>query len=109
MSLCIRDVTATGLSRCCCKTVSLHKRLKALFEALEKAREEGNLRHYQHKDNPRCPHCGEIYKVIEHEAYDLYNPNGDIHEIECGNCEKEFAVTIHTIFSFSTDDADEYE
>lgn len=79
-----------------------------MFEALEKARESGSTRKFEKGDNPRCPHCGETYDIHYHETWELYDPNENPHEIECGECEKEFTVSVRTSFSFSTDDADEF-
>ena len=77
-----------------------------MFEALEKAREESNTRIFQQEDNPRCLHCGKTYSIAKNESYELYEEG--VHFIVCGNCEQEFAVSVHAIFSYSADDADEY-
>ena len=77
-----------------------------MFEALEKARAESNTRIFEREDNPRCPHCGKTYDIDENESHELYEEG--VHEIECGDCGQEFTVSVHALFFYSTNDADEY-
>ena len=72
-----------------------------MYEALEKAREEGGSTSYWQEDNPRCPHCGETYDVHDNEDWGLYDSQKDEHEISCPNCEKEFTVNVTVSFYFS--------
>lgn len=73
-----------------------------MLEALKKAQDEGMTLHFYGNANPVCPHCGEIYDVQKHEAYRLY-AEGD-HDVECGECDKEFVVSTNISTTFSTDD-----
>ncbi len=57
-------------------------------------------------DNPVCPHCGSIYNIHDHEAWELYN-EGD-YDIECGGCDLEFNVVVGVIHHYTTLDQEGY-
>lgn len=78
-----------------------------MYEALEKAKEEGATLNYWNEDNPRCPHCGEAYDIQENEDWGLHDPSLDEHEIECPSCEQEFKVGATVSITYTTRDADD--
>ena len=76
------------------------------FKALNKTRENGDEIRFWRNKNPMCPHCGESYDIQENQAWDLYEPSIEEHEIECPECGIEFNVRVTVSFSYSTDEAD---
>jgi len=76
------------------------------FEALNKARRSHREIDFCLEENPKCPHCGETYDVMEHENYDLYEFEEE-QKIHCPSCDREFVVSVHWAFTFSTDEADQ--
>lgn len=56
-------------------------------------------------DDPKCPHCGEVYSVHDNEAWELYEDG--THEADCPECEMQFTVTTNVSYSFSTDEQEE--
>ena len=77
------------------------------FKALNEARVKGRSFDFSNEDEPKCPHCGEVYDIAEHEHYELYDTDEGSHEAECTFCEKVFSVIVGCKFSYSTDEADE--
>lgn len=55
-------------------------------------------------DSPKCPHCDHDYEIDDHQAWHLYDPTEDEHEIECPACEKTYIVKVRVKYSFSTDE-----
>ena len=47
-------------------------------------------------DGPQCPHCGRQYTADEPHYYDEMNYTRDT----CDECEKPFAVRVHTSVSW---------
>lgn len=48
-----------------------------------------------------CPHCDHKHE----DSYDYFSYrscDGDVREIECADCEKEFEVTIHISWKYSS-------
>jgi transcription elongation factor Elf1 len=76
------------------------------FQALREAREEGVLKmmDYWGQSNPRCPHCGEVYR--EQEASEVYDNGREQAELNCGSCGRAFIVQIAVKYRFFTDEAD---
>lgn len=74
------------------------------YEALRKAEDQDCTTDYWREQNPRCPHCGQVYDIQEHEAWGLYGDDGSDHQVECGECDQEFTVTVHVSYLFSTDE-----
>ena len=54
-----------------------------------------------------CPHCGSIYDINDHEAWQLYD-EGD-YDIECGVCDFEFNVVVGVIHHYTTTDQEGYD
>ena len=52
-------------------------------------------------DNPVCPHCGDEQDDWWDGLTEKKN-DGDSWQTECGNCEKEFTVTMNASYSFCT-------
>jgi len=67
----------------------------------------GNGWEYMNNDRPKCPHCDEIYSIVDNEAWQLYEE--DTHTIKCGACKEPFEVVAVATFSYSTDDQPEPE
>lgn len=76
------------------------------FEALTLAKEQGDSFYYFGNDNPKCPHCGEVYYIEEHEAYYLYHQDTAYAKIECDHCEMDFIVEVNHEITFDTEDSD---
>ena len=55
-------------------------------------------------DQPKCPHCGTVFDVSEHGAWNVYE-EGE-HELSCGDCDQDFTVQTRVSFSFDTSNAD---
>lgn len=79
------------------------------FEALTLAKEQYESIHYFGNDNPKCPHCGEVYDIEEHEAYHLYHQGTEYAKIECDHCEMDFIVEVKHETTFDTDESDELD
>lgn len=69
------------------------------FAAL-KAEPAGSLEFWGN-DHPKCPHCGHDVSISENELWHLYE-EGE-HDIECPQCDGDFAVYTRVSYSFSTD------
>lgn len=52
-------------------------------------------------DGPECPHCGSITTPDEGWWYDE-SRCGSSGPIECGSCDKEFTVSVHASFHWTT-------
>ena len=65
---------------------------------------EDNTLDYWGEKNPTCPHCDEIFDVMENEAFELYEEGN--HDITCRSitCGKEFSVESVSEFTFNTDE-----
>ncbi len=72
-----------------------------------KALDELGFMEFIYNSSPRCPHCGENFDIRENEAWYLYDENGP-HEVECSSCEREFEVSSHADWKFSTDEQERY-
>lgn len=57
------------------------------------------------RDNPKCPHCGEVFSVSKNELWSLYE-EGE-HDVDCGDCGLNFMVSTHVTFSFSTNEQED--
>jgi|JI10StandDraft_1071094.scaffolds.fasta_scaffold714724_1 uncharacterized C2H2 Zn-finger protein len=55
--------------------------------------------------NPRCPHCGDEYDVIENWTFRIYE-EGE-HALECPSCELIFTVQTAVSYSFNTDEQED--
>lgn len=51
---------------------------------------------------PKCPHCGDLVDIQEHELWQLYDDQDQ--DIDCPNCDQSFHVQVHVSYSYSTDD-----
>lgn len=49
-------------------------------------------------DGPICPYCNHKHRPEEPIYYDE-----DVTELECGQCDRTFAVTIYTSTSWTTE------
>jgi transposase-like protein len=50
------------------------------------------------EDEIYCPYCGELYEPdCEYELYE----EGE-HDLTCGECDKEFIVTVNISYSYDT-------
>lgn len=58
-------------------------------------------------DLPKCPHCGHLYDINDHEAWGLYEEGP--HEIECPSCDLEYDVTVNVSCTYSTDEQEDDE
>jgi uncharacterized C2H2 Zn-finger protein len=67
----------------------------------------GDTLEFWRNDDPKCPHCGTVVSVSDHELWALYE-EGE-HEVECPNCDMTFAVSTSIAYSFSTDEQDDPE
>lgn len=54
-------------------------------------------------EEPKCPHCGEVFDIQEGEAWFIYDEQ-NTHELECPDCNQVFQVNSHARWCFSTDD-----
>ena len=79
-----------------------------MFEALIEARKGRNELDFWREDSPRCPHCGENFDVIDHEQWELVDPQNEEAEVECPWCQENFKVGISVQYKYSTDEADRY-
>jgi uncharacterized Zn-finger protein len=73
-------------------------RLAALKSA---SRTSDDLELFRNKD-PKCPHCGYVCRIADHEWWELYD-DGD-HEVTCPSCDREFTVETCVSYSFSTNE-----
>lgn len=54
-----------------------------------------------------CPHCNHLHVPHEEEIWELFDP--DCCGLTCTSCSKEFEVTVHCSYMWSTEKADEEE
>lgn len=59
------------------------------------------MKDHEWSDKPTCPYCGHTRDPGD---VDIPQLEGTA-ELECGKCEKEFKVTQHVIFRFSSEAA----
>lgn len=64
---------------------------------------------FAHRDQPRCPHCGDTFDAYANEAWQLYDSDGGVHQVSCPSCDLDFQVTSHARWSFSTDDQEDFD
>jgi hypothetical protein len=57
-------------------------------------------------EQPRCPHCGDLYDIHENEAWSLYDMQRDSNDVICMGCDLLFTVKTEATYSFSTDEQD---
>lgn len=54
----------------------------------------------EYRDSVICPHCGYVQTEIEEYDWDWYSD--DLNECQCQNCDKDFGVSIHVSYSFTS-------
>lgn len=71
------------------------------FQALRK----GDRWDFIYEKNPRCPHCGHVADLSDNEWWHICN-EGE-HDVECPSCDREYLVSTHVEFTFSTDEQED--
>jgi hypothetical protein len=54
------------------------------------------------EDEPRCPHCGYVMTDAGELFGGGFENDGDDTEVECGRCEREYEVTLHVSYTYTT-------
>ena len=55
---------------------------------------------FSHDEYVRCPHCLHFWRPRDHETYAVFE-DGE-HDIYCHQCDKEFTVSTHISFSWTS-------
>jgi len=64
---------------------------------------DDNSDEYSGNENPKCPHCDNIYDIDLNNDYSLYAE--DNHNVTCPKCQKDYSVTSRTKgWVFDTDE-----
>ena len=58
------------------------------------------MKHLSYQETPVCPYCSE--KKTDYDFFDFVREDGDNVKAVCGACSKEYIITLHTSYTFSS-------